>query len=64
MALGPELGPPLDVGLVLGWPDGAPEIDGCSDASRDGLPDTLGDLERIDVGTSLLLGLLLGWLDG
>ena len=53
--------------LAVNWvgsPDGTPEINGWFDASRDRLADTLGNWEGIIVGTSLLLGLVLSWLDG
>ena len=54
----------LAVGLVLGWLDGAAEIDGLSDGMKDGLADPLGDLDCIDVDTPVLVGIVLGWLDG
>ena len=53
LMLGPEIGAPLDVGLVLGWPDGTPDIDCWSNASRDGLADTLRNWEGIIVQVGL-----------
>ena len=62
--LGCKLGTPVAVGLILGWLDGAAEMDGFSDGMEDGWADTLGDSDGIDVGTPVLVGLILGWLDG
>ena len=52
------------MGLVLVWLYGAAEIDGFADGMEDGTADTLGDSDGIDVGTPVLVGLVLGWLDG
>ena len=46
------------------WLDGAAEIDGFADSMEDGWADTLGDSDGINVGTPVLVGLVLGWLDG
>ena len=52
------------MGLVLGWLDGPAEIDGYSEGMEDGWADTLGDSDGIDDGTPVLVGLVLGGLDG
>ena len=54
----------LAVGRVLGWLDGAAKIDGFSDGMEDDMADSLGDSDCIDVDTPVLVGIVLGSLDG
>ena len=49
---------------MLGWPDGAAEMDGLSLGMDDGWAETLGDSDGADEGTPVFVGLILGWLDG
>ena len=49
---------------MLCWLDGAIEVEGLSDGMEDGWADTLGDSDGIDVGTLVVVGFVLGWLDG
>ena len=44
--------------------NGAAEIDRCSEVMEDGWANTLGDSNVIDNGTLLLLGIVLGYVDG
>ena len=50
--------------LIDGLPLGVAEIGGLSDGMEDGWADTLGDSDGIDDGTPVLVGLVLGGLDG
>ncbi len=43
---------------------GAAKVDGILEGMEDGWADALGDSDGIDEGTSVLVGLVLGWLDG
>ena len=58
--LGCELGTPVDVGLILGWLEGADEIEGFSDGIDDGCADTLGLADGADEGTPVEVGPMLG----
>lgn len=59
-SLGTEVGPPVLVGLKLGWREGATEVDGLSEGINVGCADTLGNSDGIDVGTPVIVGLMLG----
>ncbi len=52
------------VGLVLGGMDDAAEVEGRLEGMEVGWTDALGDSTGIDEGTPVLVGLVLGWLDG
>ncbi len=54
--LGCKLGAPVLVG--------AAKVDGISEGMEDGWADALGDSNGIDEGTPVLVGLVLGWIDG
>ena len=54
--LGCKLGFSVDERLLLGWVNGIAEIDGFLDSIDDGCANTMGNF--------VLVGLVLGWLDG
>ena len=43
--------------------DGTVEMDGLSDGTNDGWPDTLKDLDGIKLSIPVCVGPMLGWLD-